>query len=530
MPEAWDPELGTLDDDANRLRELGYEQELERSWSGFTNFAISFSIISILAGCFTTYGQAWNNGGPVAITWGWLILSGFILIIGFCMSEILSAYPTAGGIYYWALRLGGPGWGWFTGWFNLVGLVGVVASVDYACAQFLSITISLFDSSWTPTLRNVFFLFLCILAAHTIVNLFPAHVLSLWNNTSAYWHIGAPAVIALILIFGPDAHASLSFVFTERFNNSGFFSGENGGPGYWFYVLPLGFLLTQYTITGYDACAHLSEETRGAAKTAARGLWQAIFYSAVGGWILLLLFTWAAKNPDAVNTAAADKYLGFTVAGIFDTALGLAAFKTIMVLATIGQFFCGGSGLTSASRMMYAFSRDRAVPGWRFWSKVASNRAPRNATMAMASVCAIVALPALKGNSSNYPFAFYALTAITVIGLYIAYVIPVYLRWRMGDAFQPGPWTLGSKYKWMCPIAVAEVVVVCIYFSAPYSPAGIPGHDGFALDNGLVNYAPVLVAAVMLFAGVWWLTSAKNWFTGPEIPSESVIEAELSGD
>jgi hypothetical protein len=133
----------------------------------------------------------------------------------------------------------------------------------------------------------------------------------------------------------------------------------------------------------------------------------------------------------------------------------------------------------------------------------------------MAALCLIVALPALYGNSANIPVAFLALTSITVIGLYIAYVIPVYLRWRLGDRFSPGPWTLGSKYKWMAPIAVIEVVVVCIYFSAPFSPLGIPGHSGFALDNGAINYAPVLVLAVVGFAGIWWVLSAKNWFKGP---------------
>jgi len=504
-----------LSADEQRLAELGYKQELERSWPGFTNFAISFSIISILAGCFTTYGQAWNNGGPIAITWGWPILSGFILIIALCMSEVLSSMPTAGGIYYWASKLGGPGWGWFTGWFNLVGLLGVVASVDYACAQFLSITIGLFDSSWHATLHNVFALFVLILAIHAVVNLFPSHILKFWNNTSAYWHVAGPAIVVLILIFGPSTHASASFVFTQTFNNSGFFGGSTSGLGFWFYVLPLGFLLTQYTITGYDASAHLSEETHQSSKASAQGLWRSVFYSAIGGWILLLAFTFAASNVDAVNTAAADKYLGFTVVGIFDTALGLAAFKVIMIISTIGQFFCGGSGLTSASRMLFAFSRDRAVPGHQLWSKVASNRAPRNATLGMAVACVIVSLPALKGNAGNYPFAFYALTAITVIGLYIAYVIPVYLRWRMGSAFVPGPWTLGDRYKWMCPIAVAEVIIVCIYFSAPFSPEGIPGHSGFAWDNGLVQYAPVVVFGVIALVGIWWAVSAKNWFTGP---------------
>ena len=114
--------MSTTEEDTRRLAELGYKQELRRKWSGFSNFAISFSIISILAGCFTTFGQAWNNGGPVAISWGWPLISLFILIIGFCMSELVSAYPTAGGIYWWAAKMGKPVHGWFTGWLNLIGL------------------------------------------------------------------------------------------------------------------------------------------------------------------------------------------------------------------------------------------------------------------------------------------------------------------------------------------------------------------------------------------------------------------------
>jgi amino acid transporter len=526
MPEAWDPAVGHLDDDARKLKELGYEQQLERSWGGFTNFAISFSIISILAGCFTTYGQAWNNGGPIAISWGWLILSALILIIALCMAEILSSFPTAGGIYYWALRLGGPGWGWFTGWFNWIGLVGVVASVDYGAALFTSFTIGLFDNSYDAfDLTHIFIIYIVFLACHTFLNLFPSHILRWWNDTSAYWHIIGPIIVAVILLFFLKVpHQSVSFVFTERINNSGFAEGK-----YWFYVLPLGFLLTQYTITGYDACAHLSEETRQAAHSAARGMWQAVFYSAVGGWILLLLFTFAAHNTDFINNVNGNNPYGAgSVVGVFASSLGLAGFKIVMIIACIGQFFCAGSGMTSLSRMTYAFSRDRALPGWQLWSKVNRSHAPVNATLLGAALCVIVALPALKGNDANIPFAFYALTQITVIGLYIAYIIPVYLRWRKGDAFEPGPWTLGNRYKWMCPIAILEVIIVCIYFSLPFSPAGIPGNEGFSWDNGAVNYAPILVLAVILFAGIWWISSAKNWFTGPQIPSASAAEADLA--
>src|SRR3954449_7707670 len=230
---------GIHDLDEQRLAELGYKQELDRSWSGFQNFAISFTIISILAGCFTTYGQAWNNGGPIAISWGWPLISIPILIIGFCMSELVSAYPTAGGIYWWASKLGGPVWGWFTGWFNLVGLVAVTASVDYACATFCNITLGLFDigifkgnsADLITFAHGTFFLFLIVIALHIVINIAGSHLVARFNSISVWWHVAGVAVILGILIFVPDKHASADFVFTERFNNSGF-----GDSMFWWYV------------------------------------------------------------------------------------------------------------------------------------------------------------------------------------------------------------------------------------------------------------------------------------------------------
>ena len=126
-------DLTHLSEDERKLAELGYKQELNRNWSGFSNFAISFSIISILAGCFTTFGQAWNNGGPVAISWGWPIISAFILVIGLCMSELVSAYPTSGGIYWWASKLGGAKAGYYIGWLNLIGLLVPPTPANLRC-------------------------------------------------------------------------------------------------------------------------------------------------------------------------------------------------------------------------------------------------------------------------------------------------------------------------------------------------------------------------------------------------------------
>ena len=137
-----------LNADEQLLHKLGYAQELYRAMGGFGNFAISFTIISILAGCLTSYFIAFQNGGPVAVTWGWLLVGGFCIIVALAMAEIASSMPTAGGLYYWASKLGSPGWGWFTGWFNLIGQISVTAAIDYGAATFVSSLLNLwFDMS-----------------------------------------------------------------------------------------------------------------------------------------------------------------------------------------------------------------------------------------------------------------------------------------------------------------------------------------------------------------------------------------------
>jgi amino acid transporter len=518
--------------DEQRLAELGYKQELSRTWSGFQNFAISFTIISILAGCFTTYGQAWNNGGPIAISWGWPLISIPILIIGFCMAELVSAYPTAGGIYWWASKLGGPAWGWFTGWFNLIGLIAVTASVDYGCATFLNLTFGAFDINWfnaqesaTAFAHGTFFLFLIVLALHATINIAGSHFVALLNSVSVWWHVAGVLVILGLLIFVPDHHASADFVFTERFNNSGFANGGNGGGMFWFYVLPLGFLLTQYTITGFDSCAHISEETHGAEEAAAKGVWKSIFYSALIGWILLLAITFAATDIDGINKQAAG---GVPVSvAILNTALGTASVKAILLISSIGQLFCGMACLTSASRMCYAFSRDGAMPGSSIWSRVNARRIPFNAVIFMAVFAAIITIPAYFPNNAGIPVAFLAVVSVAVIGLYIAYVIPIYLRWRMGDEFQPGSWTIGSRYKWMNPFATVWVGIITIIFILPTTPAGVPWNDEF--DWNFVNYAPLVTGGLLLTVAIWWQVSAKNWFKGPK-HTIAEIDAELAAE
>ncbi len=494
-----------LSADDQLLAKLGYKQELSRSWSSFSNFAISFSIISILAGCFTTFYQGWNNGGPVAISWGWPIISALILVIGFTMSELVSAYPTSGGIYWWASKMGGPAAGFFTGWLNLIGLLAVTASVAYGAATFLDLTLDTVSSGWADFsgLKTVFVLFVIIMVLAALANIFSSHLLAVINNISVWWHVVGAVIVVLILVIIPKSHQSVGFVFTERINNSGFSSGY-----YWFLVLPLGLLLTQYTITGYDASAHLSEETQGAADGAAKGIWRSIFYSAIGGYVLLLAFVFAVQDPAKITAGGGGVDL------IFGQALGEGWHFVVLLISTAGQLFCCTACLTSASRMTFAFSRDGAIPGSAWLSKVnPSSKIPANAVVFVTTIGIIITLPALK-SVGGIPVAFLAVVSIAVIGLYLAFLIPIFLRWRMGDAFEPGSWTNGKKYKWMNLVAVVEIVIISIYFVLPFTPTGVPGNKDFAWSS--VNYAPVLTIGTLVVLAIWWQLSAKRWFTGPK--------------
>jgi amino acid transporter len=511
-----------LDEDERHLASLGYTQELSRSWSGFSNFAISFSIISILAGCFTSFGLGWNNGGPAAIAWGWPIISVFILIIGLCMSELVSAYPTSGGIYWWASKLGGAKAGFYTGWLNLIGLIAILASVSYGCATFLDLTLNTFSETWAAhySLTRVFFMFVGILVISALINIFSSHLLAVINNISVWWHVAGAAAVILILFLIPKRHASFSDVFATTVNNTGVFNGDKGF-GWMIFVLPIAAILTQYTITGYDASAHLSEETRSAADGAAKGIWRSIFYSAIGGWILLLSFLFAVQDVDAVTKG------GGLVQVIFAQALDTKWVAIVLLISSAGQFFCTTACQTSASRMLFAFSRDRAVPGHRLWSKVSSKKIPANGVMVTALLAGIITLPALVQvdiNGAPAPIAFYAVISIGVVGLYLCFAVPIYYRWKAGDSFPVGRWNLRGHYKWMAPVALIEIAVTSIIALFPTSIGGMPewlrsiigaSDPEIPFEWKFVNYTPLLVGTVLILLYLYWHVSVKKWFTGP---------------
>ena len=495
-----------LSEDEQALHQMGYAQELRRRMSGFSNFAVSFTIISILSGCLTLYGFGMATGGPAVIVWGWLGVGVMTLFVGLAMAEVCSSYPTAGGLYYWSAKLAprhGPAWSWFTGWFNFLGQVAVTAGIDFGAAFFLN---ALLDLQWGYDTRpwHTIVLFAAILLLHGVVNQFGIRLVAVLNNVSVWWHIIGVLIIVSVLAFVPSHHQSASWVFGHFVNNTGW--------GSKFYVLLLGLLLAQYTFTGYDASAHMTEETRDAARSGPRGIVMSIVVSLFAGWLLLIGITFAIQNYSGAASAAVP------AAQVFINALGNTGAKLLLLVAIGAQLFCGMSSVTANSRMIYAFSRDGALPGSKFWHQVnPKTRTPTNAIWLAAGGALILGLPYLWNNT-----AYVAVTSIATIGLYVAYVMPTFLRLRLGSRFKAGPWQLG---RWSRPIGIIACVWVAFIFVLFMLPTVSPiTHTNF-------NYAVVAVVAVVGFAGIWWLVSARKWFTGPKVqgtPEElAAIETEL---
>jgi amino acid transporter len=498
------PAESTALDDRATLHRLGYAQELYRSMGGFQNFAISFTIISILSGCLTSYAIGFNQGGPVAITWGWLIVGAACIFVSLALAEIASTYPTAGGLYYWSSKLGSPGWGWFTGWFNLIGQIAVTAAIGFGCAIFMTSLLNLLTSGGYPNSYGwIYFTYGMIMLGAGLINMFRVSITAMINAISAWWHMAGVLVIVIVLAAVPSHHQSVSYVFTQTINNTGFKGGATHGLIY-IYIFLTGLLLAQYTITGYDASAHMSEETRNASLGAAWGIVMSVVVSVIFGFILLLAVTFAIPAKGPSDTSA------YIVQSIWQDSLGTRWAEFLLFIAVLAQTFCTIASTTSASRMMFAFSRDRAVPGHQLWRQVSKrDRIPIYTVWAIVVLAFLTPLPALWWGYVGYA----ASTAVAVIGLYIAFVLPIILRLRAGENFERGAWHLGKHYKWIDWIAILWIVFICLVFMLPTFKGGVPFQAGFLwLD---FNYTVLPVAAAFLLFGGWYVLSARKWFKGP---------------
>ncbi|KAI0782545.1 amino acid transporter [Abortiporus biennis] len=492
-------DLDALHDADNQLlAELGYKAEFRREFSTIETVAFAFSIMGVVASVSSTFSFPLVSGGHVGMIFGWLIPCLFVMPIAASMAELASSMPTSAGLYYFSAKLAPPKYSaiasWITGWANVTGQVTLVCSIDFTCAQMITTALAVgSDGSINLGAGPTFGILLAILFTHGIVCSAATNVLARLNLFYVVVNVGTTiaAIIALLVCSKNNGtRVSTKDAWTLFENNTGW--ANNG----WAFLLA--FTAPMWTLTGYDSAAHIAEETTNAAKAAPLAILTGVGFTASLGWLLLIAASYA--------TASVSDLLGsdlpLPMGQLFFNILGKHGMLAIWSFIIVVQYVTGAAQGVDASRVVFAFARDNALPGSRWWKKMNHfTQTPVNAVwlvMVLAGICGLL------GFSET---ALSSLAGASVIGLYTSYATPIFLRITSGrNKMVPGPFSLG---KWYMPIGIISVVwVTFIIILLLFPPVS-------TVDPESMNYAVVIVMAVFIFASISWIVSARKWFHGP---------------
>ena len=506
------------DEDTKVLHSMGYAQELSRRMGGFSNFAISFSIICILAGGITSFPLAMGTGGGFQATIGWLVGGVFALVVAASMGQIASAYPTAGGLYHWSSILGGRGWGWATAWINLLGLIFVVASVNVGVWQlFRDLVVSgVFHVDVTPwtvlatdplpagmtadqvAANNSHAVWAQIVAvslitiAQALCNHFGIKITTMLTDFSGYLILVVAVVLTATFLFWG---ASWDFSRLTTFVNN---TGDAGGgyvpaPRTAIVAFLIGLLYPLYTITGFDASAHTSEETRDARRAVPRGMIHSVFWSLVFGLVMAVAFVLASPDPAAMAKDGANAWFN-----LFNNLPAPTPLKDVLAICiVVANFICALAGLTSTSRMIFAFARDGGLPGSSLWRVVSPTWRTPVAAIWLGAVLSVAA--------TLYSPAFAALAAGCALFLYVSYVMPI----AAGMLAEGKTWTEFGPFRlgvWSKPLALISIAGAFVLMFAGIQPP----------FDILINYA---IGLIILLAVLWFGIESRR-FKGPPIGAE----------
>ena len=442
--------------DDEQLQRLGYAQQLLRDMGGFASFALSFSIISVLTGAVTLYGNGLEFGGPLTMSVGWPLVTLLTLPIAASLGQLASSYPTAGALYHWSAMLGGRGAGYATAWLNLIGQFAITAGIDYGLAEFLGAMLGIEGRAATLGLCAL------LLFSHAALNHLGVRLVARLNDLSAWVHIlGVAAIVAALGFLAP--HQPASFLLERT-------SAHPEHP--YGYLFAVSLLQAGWTFTGYDASAHVSEETRDPTRNAPWGIFLSVAVSGVVGYALLLAVTLSIGDLH-LATSAPNPFIY-----VLRTALGSRLGNGLVLTAMAAMWFAGLSSVTSNSRMLFAFARDGGLPFSEQIERVSERyRTPHVAIWLSVAGALLIAL---------WANAYAAMVALSVIALYASYGLPIacgFLARRSGHWTSFGPWDLGRFSPLVNALSLAWIAVAMVLFLLP--PNQLAGYMFFAFAGAV---------------------------------------------
>ncbi len=507
-----------MSEDEKVLHGMGYAQELSRRMGPFQSFAISFSIICIISGGFGSFPIGLSTGGPWSLTVGWIIGSIYALVVAAALGQIASAYPTAGSLYHWSSILGGRFWGWATAYVNLLGLLFVIPAVnvflylvirDLLCASVLGWDVS----TWTNTTQIVSVG--VITAAQALLNHFGIKLTTMLTDFSGYLILVVTVIlIIMFLMAAPNMDVGRAFAFVNNTGDAG--GGVSPAYGSWMAII-IGFLYPLFTITGFDASAHTSEETVDARNTVHKGMLHSVFWSGVFGLVLIIAMIMAIPDLTAAAKSGWSSFNNLFIAAILPSFIG----KLMLIGVIISNFLCALAAVTSTSRMIYAFARDGGLP----FSKTLATVSPTYRTP-VAAIWFSAAMAVLLTAVTTPLNAFAALSTGCAMYLYISYAMPIVAGFfAEGKTWKEyGPFRLGGLSKLFGVIVMIGTVLLTIGGHA--FVVSIPGTPGDAAANPAVaatSFVPGLWYYSLGFAiilGVLWFVSENKRFKGPPMGAE----------
>lgn len=502
---ATDPQDSSSDDEITAadkaLAAMGYAPVFKREFSMWSCFSFALSISGLFGTVITTFSYPLYAGGAASAVWCWLIAGAGALCLALSIAEIASAYPTSGGMYFTLKYLAPPKYtpviSWYVGWLNLIGQICGNASSAYGAAQMMLAAVSIgSDFTYYPTQGHVIGVMAALSLIHGGINSLSTSWLHRFSSFYAVFHIGVllAAWIAL-LVLQKDKHTA-EYTFTNVEPQSGWTP-----TGFSFLF---GFLSVSWTMTDYDAAAHIAEEVKDPARVVPKSIAFALTFTYLVGWVFNIILVLCMGDPVEILASP----IGQPVVQIFYNVMGKGAAIFFAVSAFLIMNFVCITALQAGSRTLWAFSRDQMIPGSKIWYKIwRRTDTPVLAVWLYTLLCILINL---IGLGSYITIA--AIFNLCAIALDWSYCIPIICKLCFGR-FEPGPWNLGRASRYVNIWACAWTCFASVIFMFPtFMPV--------AANN--MNYAVVILAFVMFVATAYWYIHGRTYYTGPRVTAHVV--------